>query len=59
MANNLKYYKTADLDKLQVYIKESFNKKGIKIIEARTQISNNVKSHLNFMEKVKKVLTLS
>ena len=56
---NLKYYKTADLDKLKVSIKESFNKKGIKIIEAKTQIPNNVKSHQNFMEKVAKVLTLS
>ena len=53
------YSKTDNLEELRVSIQESFNNKGIKIIEVQTQIEDNVKVHKNFMEKVQQALTRS
>jgi 2-succinyl-5-enolpyruvyl-6-hydroxy-3-cyclohexene-1-carboxylate synthase len=56
---NCQFYKIDNLHDLRLSIQESFNKKGIQIIEVKTQINDNVKAHQNFMEKVGKALTPS
>jgi len=53
------FSKTDNLEELRVSIQESFNKIGIHIIEAKTQIEDNVKAHKTFTEKVKNALTPS
>mgnify|MGYP001245054870 FL=1 len=63
----LNFKKAADLYKcqydlikgireLKVAIETSFTKKGIKIIEVKTIIADNVKSHHNFQKKVEQIL---
>jgi len=54
---NLQYYKIDNLDNLRVSIQKSFRKKGIQIIEAKTNIKENVKAHQNLMKDIAKVLT--
>ena len=53
---NCPYYKTADLDNLKGSIQESSKGSGIQIIEAKTNIADNIKSHKNFRKKVEKAL---
>ena len=56
---NCQYSKTDNLEDLRLSIQESFNNKGIKIIEVQTQIEDNVQVHKNFIEKVQQALTRS
>ena len=51
------FYKITNLEELRLSIQKSFQRKGIHIIEAQTNIDDNVKAHRDFMEKVKKVIT--
>jgi len=53
---NCKFYKTDNLVDLREYIQLSFKKKGIQIIEVKTQIEENVTAHKNFLKKVEKIL---
>ena len=53
------FSKTDNLEELRVSIQESFNNIGIHIIEAKTQIEDNVKAHKTFTEKVENALTPS
>ena len=46
------YYKTDNLEELRVTIKESFKKKGVQIIEIKTNIEDNVQAHSNFIKKI-------
>ena len=53
---NCKFYKTDNLVDLKKYIQLSFKNEGIQIIEVKTQIAENVKSHKTFLKKVEKIL---
>ena len=56
---NCQYYKTANLDMLRTSIQASFKKEGVQIIESVSQISENVKAHKNFRERVETAITPS
>jgi len=49
---NCQYYKSTNLEDLKVIIKEGFKNNGIQIIEAQTNIEDNVQAHKNFKEKL-------
>ena len=54
---NCTYYKVNDLKNLQCSIQDSFQKEGVKIIEARTNIKDNIEAHRSIEKEVQKVLT--
>ena len=53
---NCKYYIANDLQQLGKYIKNSFSIDGIKIIEIKTSIEENVDSHNYFLNNIKNIL---
>ena len=53
---NCKYYIEDDLEQLKENIKNSFTINGIKIIEIKTSIEENVAAHEKFYSNIKNVL---
>jgi len=51
-----KYYFAENLNEVIKSIRESFKCKGVKIIEVKTSISNNISAHKRMSEKVKSAL---
>ena len=47
-----KYYNALDLKQLKNHIQNSFTKNGIKIIEIKTKIKNNIVSHKNLIKDI-------
>ena len=50
---NCRYYSAQNISELTNCIQESIKKDGVKIIEVKTVISENIIAHRNFLEKVK------
>jgi len=53
---NCKYYFADNLNEVKKSIRESFKCKGVKIIEVKISISNNISAHKRISEKVKLAL---
>ena len=54
---NCRYFRAENIMEIENAIQEAFQLKGVKIIEVRTDINQNVKVHRNFQKKVEKALT--
>ena len=53
---NCRYYFIKDLEELKNNIRYSFNLEGVKIIEVKTVISENITDHQNFIGKVERLI---
>ena len=53
---NCRYYFTKDLEELRNNIWASFKLEGVKIIEVKTVISDNIMDHQNFIGKVEQLI---
>ena len=56
---NCKYYFPDNLNDLKKSIKDSFKKNGVKIIEVKININENIKSHSNLLVKLKKEFSIN
>lgn len=54
---NCRYYFTNNLKELENNLKDSFNGTGVKIIEVKIVISENIMDHRNFIGKVERLVT--
>ena len=52
-----RYFLSENLQELENNIQDSFNIKSVKIIEVKTVISENIRTHRNIMEEVKRLIT--
>ena len=54
---NCRYYSAQNILELTNCVQESIKKDGVKIVEVKTVISENIIAHRNFLEKVKLLLS--
>ena len=54
---NCRYYSAQNISKLENCIKESIKSNGVKIIEVKTVINENIMAHRYFLKKVKRLIS--